>query len=102
MRCEGFRAGAWACGWRSAGCGSDSEQIKNFFDPSDLRPLVDVISMVPSGQMPRCFRQSDIFIFPSIMEGTPLAVQEAMASGMSVVTTETCGMIDLVEHEFNV
>jgi glycosyltransferase involved in cell wall biosynthesis len=83
-----------------AGCGSDSEQIKNFFDP-DLRPLVDVISMVPSGEMPALFSQSDIFIFPSIMEGTPLAVQEAMASGMSVVTTETCGMIDLVEHEFN-
>jgi glycosyltransferase involved in cell wall biosynthesis len=35
------------------------------------------------------------------MEGTPLAVQEAMASGMAVVTTETCGMIDLVENEFD-
>jgi glycosyltransferase involved in cell wall biosynthesis len=83
-----------------AACGSDAEQIKNFFDP-DLRPLVDVISMVPSDQMPALFSRSDIFIFPSIMEGTPLSVQEAMASGMPVVTTETCGMIDLVEHEFN-
>ena len=83
-----------------AGCGSDAEQIKNFFDP-DLRPLIDVISMVPTDQMPALYSQSDIFIFPSIMEGTPLAVQEAMASGMAVITTETCGMVDLVEHEFN-
>jgi glycosyltransferase involved in cell wall biosynthesis len=83
-----------------AGCGSDAEQVRNFFDPA-LRPLVDVISMVPSGEMPALFAQNDIFVFPSIMEGTPLAMQEAMASGMAVVTTETCGMIDLVENEFN-
>ncbi len=83
-----------------AGCGSDAEQVRNFFDPA-LRPLVNVISMVPSGEMPALFAQNDIFVFPSIMEGTSLAVQEAMASGMAVVTTETCGMIDLVEHEFN-
>ena len=57
--------------------------------------------MVPSGEMPALFARHDIFVFPSIMEGTPLALQEAMASGMAVVTTETCGMIDLVEHEFN-
>ncbi len=57
--------------------------------------------MVPSGEMPALFAKNDIFVFPSIMEGTPLALQEAMASGMAVVTTETCGMIDLVEHEFN-
>jgi glycosyltransferase involved in cell wall biosynthesis len=89
-------------GWRLtiAGCGSDVEPIKNFFDP-ELRPLVDVVSMVPSGEIPSLFAQNDIFVFPSLMEGTPLVVQEAMASGMPVITTETCGMIDLIENEFN-
>ena len=83
-----------------AGCGSDAEQIRNFFDPT-LRSLVDVISIVPFDQMPALFAENDIFVFPSLMEGTPLAVQEAMAAGMAVVTTETCGMVDLVEHEYN-
>ena len=83
-----------------AGCGSDVETIRNFFDP-DLRPLVEIISMVPSDQMPELFRRHDIFVFPSILEGTPLAVQEAMASGLPVITTETCGMIDLIEDNFN-
>jgi glycosyltransferase involved in cell wall biosynthesis len=83
-----------------AGCGSNAEEVRNFFDP-ELRPHVEVISMVPSGEMPALFAQNDIFVFPSIMEGTPLAVQEAMASGMAVVTTEACGMVDLVEHEYN-
>jgi glycosyltransferase involved in cell wall biosynthesis len=83
-----------------AGCGSEVEPIRNFFDP-ELRPLVEIISMVPSDQMPKLFGKNEIFIFPSIMEGTPLAVQEAMASGMAVITTETCGMVDLIENNYN-
>jgi glycosyltransferase involved in cell wall biosynthesis len=83
-----------------AGCGSDEKEIFDFFG-ADLRPFLDVRAMVPHDQMPELLAQNDIFVFPSIMEGTPLAIQEAMAAGMAVVTTETCGMIDLVENEFN-
>jgi glycosyltransferase involved in cell wall biosynthesis len=83
-----------------AGCGSGEKAILDFFG-SDLQPFLSVRSMVPHDQMPELLAQNDIFVFPSIMEGTPLAVQEAMAAGMAVVTTETCGMIDLVENEFN-
>ncbi len=83
-----------------AGCGSDEESIINSFDP-ELRPFVEIISMIPSDHMPALFGRNEIFIFPSILEGTPLAVQEAMASGMAVVTTETCGMVDLIEDNFN-
>ncbi len=83
-----------------AGCGPDSDAVRRFFDP-DTWPHLDVRSIVPHDQMPGLYAQNDIFVFPSVMEGTPLAIQEAMASGMAVVTTETCGMIDLVENEFN-
>jgi len=83
-----------------AGCGSAEELIKSFFDPA-LRPLLDVRAIVPSEQMPALLDQHDVFIFPSLMEGTPLAIQEAMAAGLAIVTTETCGMVDLVEDGFN-
>lgn len=83
-----------------AGCGSNAEDVKNFFDP-ELRPRVEVISMVPSTEMPSLYEKNDIFVFPSLVEGTPLAVQEAMAAGMAVITTETCGMVDLIENDYN-
>jgi glycosyltransferase involved in cell wall biosynthesis len=35
------------------------------------------------------------------MEGMPLALLEAMATAMPVVTTETCGMADVVEDGYN-
>ena len=83
-----------------AGCGSGAEEVLDFFGPK-LRAFLDVRTMVPHDRIPDLLAENDIFVFPSIMEGTPLAVQEAMAAGMAVVTTETCGMIDLVENEFN-
>lgn len=43
----------------------------------------------------------DIFLLPSFFEGTPLALIEAMCSGLPVITTATCGMKDVVEDGEN-
>jgi glycosyltransferase involved in cell wall biosynthesis len=45
----------------------------------------------------RAFADSDLFLFPSLFEGTPLTLIEAMASGLPIVTTATCGMKDVIE-----
>ena len=47
------------------------------------------------------YAEHDVFLFPSLMEGLPSVLLEAMATGMPVITTETCGMPDVVKHEFN-
>jgi glycosyltransferase involved in cell wall biosynthesis len=39
----------------------------------------------------------DIFLLPSFYEGTPLALIEAMYTGIPVITSATCGMKDVVE-----
>jgi len=51
--------------------------------------------------MPSVYAENDVFVFPSLAEGMPLSLLEAMASGMPVVTTDTCGMSDLVEDGYN-
>jgi len=51
--------------------------------------------------MQELYADHDIFLFPSLMEALPLVIQEAMATGMPVITTETCGMPDLIQHEVN-
>jgi len=51
--------------------------------------------------MPQLFSAHDVLLFPSLMEGLPLVLLEAMASGMPVITSETCGMPDVVENDFN-
>src|SRR5207244_2777927 len=44
----------------------------------------------------RVFADCDIFLLPSVFEGTPLTLIEAMYSGLPVVTTRTCGMKDVI------
>lgn len=83
-----------------AGCGSPPEAIKKFFGPK-LAPAIVVQPLIPSSQMQELFAAHDIFLFPSLMEGLPSVLLEAMASGMPVITTETCGMPDVVESGFN-
>jgi glycosyltransferase involved in cell wall biosynthesis len=83
-----------------AGCGYPPETIREFFGPK-LASAIVVQPVVPSGQTHELFAAHDVFLFPSLMEGLPSVLLEAMASGMPVVTAETCGMPDVVEDDFN-
>lgn len=43
------------------------------------------------------YKMADVFLFPSFREGLPVAVMEAMASGLPVVATKIRGSSDLVQ-----
>ena len=51
--------------------------------------------------MAAVFANHDVCVFPSLVEGMPLTLLEAMAAGMPVVTTNVCGMADIVEDGVN-
>lgn len=83
-----------------AGCGCPPETIQEFFG-SRLASTVVVQPVVPAERMQELYATHDVFLFPSLMEGLPSVLLEAMASGMPVITTETCGMQDIVEDGYN-
>lgn len=41
----------------------------------------------------------DLSVFPSLWEGTPLTVLEALAMGKSIVSTDADGLLDVLTHE---
>jgi glycosyltransferase involved in cell wall biosynthesis len=83
-----------------AGCGVDAETVRQSFAPP-VRDQLDIRPFVSRSEMPEIYAQHDLFVFPSLFEGLPIVLLEAMAAGMTVVTTETCGMKDVIENGHN-
>jgi glycosyltransferase involved in cell wall biosynthesis len=83
-----------------AGPATPAEVVMKFFGP-ELAAHVEVLPVIAASSMQELYAEQDIFVFPSLMEGLPSVLLEAMASGMPVITAETCGMPDMVQDGFN-
>jgi glycogen(starch) synthase len=83
-----------------AGCMAPEETVKQAF-PENARAKVTVIPIVSRDDMLALYAAHDVFVFPSLVEGMPLSMLEAMATAMPVVTTNTCGMADVIENGVN-
>jgi glycosyltransferase involved in cell wall biosynthesis len=80
-----------------AGCAEPEEKVRRSF-PGEAQSAINVRPFVPRADMPALYAAHDIFVLPSLVEGMPLVLLEAMASSLAVVTTESNGMTDLVEN----
>ena len=44
----------------------------------------------------RVYQESDVFLLPSLWEGMPLVILEAMSCGLPIISTKISGVVDLV------
>ena len=76
-----------------AGTLKPAEQVLAFF-PADVRPRVTVLPRVEHGALAALYRDADAFLFPSSYEGFGLALVEAMAARLPIVTTAVGVAVD--------
>jgi glycosyltransferase involved in cell wall biosynthesis len=82
------------------GAGFPAETVLGAF-PVGLRPRISCPSARAPADLAEHLTTADLFILPSLFEGTPLTLVEAMLSGLPVVTTATCGMRDVITDACN-
>ena len=67
--------------------------------PRDPGPLegaldgVDVLGRIPHAEMPARMAAADVFVFPSLFEGSAVVTYEALACGLPSIVTEAAGSV---------
>jgi glycosyltransferase involved in cell wall biosynthesis len=60
---------------------------------------VAILPPVGHAEMPALYRRYDFFVMPSIWEGQPVSLIEAMASGLPVIATDMPSITDLLDAQ---
>lgn len=79
------------------GDGPGKERIIELIVNLGLQNYVTIIDFVPYDKIPEMFQNSDIFVLPSIYEGVPRTVLEAMSCGLPVIISQFSHLEDLIE-----
>lgn len=80
-----------------AGDGSEMDSLMRYAKKCNV-DNVGFTGFITGSDKDMVFKQADIFILPSYSEGMPLAVLEAMAYGLPVVTTPVGGLRDFFKN----
>lgn len=83
---------------RVLGAGVPQQAVRAAF-PAPIRQRIHLVTSQTEEESAAVFAGADAFVLPSVFEGTPLTLIEAMMSGLPIVTTDTCGMRDVIAHE---
>jgi L-malate glycosyltransferase len=66
---------------------------------ASLRISAQVKFLGPRGDVPELLRQSDLFVYPSFLDGASSPLLEAMAAGLPIVASRAGGVPEAIEHE---
>ncbi|MEO1206265.1 MAG: glycosyltransferase [Pseudomonadota bacterium] len=93
--------------FRLAGDGPCEDNLKQLTASLGLSDVVTFLGRVPHADIRRELAAADAFLAPSVvaddgdMEGIPIAIMEAMAVGLPVVSTVHSGIPELIQHNVN-
>ena len=78
-----------------AGTGADAETVLRAF-PADVQPRVRVLPRLERQGIRDALRTADAFVFPSLSEGSSLALLEALGARLPVVCTPAGAAADIL------
>lgn len=80
--------------------GEDKKRLEEF-QISNIHLPITITGHVPHKDLPAYYSLMDIFVHPSLRDGMPNAVLEAMACGVPVLATPVGGVKDVLQDSVN-
>lgn len=83
------------------GNGNLENMLKKLAAELDLLNIITFMDMIPLEMMPEFYSSADIFCLPSIHEGFPLSIAEALSIGLVIVASATEGIPEAIVENKN-
>ena len=83
------------------GDGKERKSLETLVDKLDLSKHIIFVGRVSNEDVSKYMISSDVFVLPSLSEGFPVVIAEAMASGLPIVTTKIRGLPEIVKDGVN-
>jgi len=83
------------------GQGEEKEGLEHLAKNLDLSNYVRFTGGIPNTEVPEYMAASDVFVLPSLSEGFPNVILEAMASGLPIVATRVGGLPEIIKEGNN-
>ena len=81
-----------------AGDGPYRNMLENMIDKYYLRKNILILGELHYNDIPKFLLSIDLYIQPSISEGSPITLKEAMASSLPILASTAGGIPEIIEH----
>lgn len=76
-------------------------ELRSTFSEFGLLSFVESVGYVPPERLVSYYAQAQVLLVPSVCEGLPLVVLEAMQAGLPVVATNVSGLPEVIQNDVN-
>jgi glycosyltransferase involved in cell wall biosynthesis len=83
------------------GYGNEKEMLEALTIQLGIQKHVEFVGKVTPEVVKTFMQQSDVFVLPSLSEGFPNVILEAMACGLPIVASRVGGIPDIITNEIN-
>lgn len=83
------------------GDGPMKSQLVSLAEKSKVDHRINFAGTVAYDELVQHYNDADIFVLPSLAEGMPLVILEAMATGLPVIASKVQGIEDLIQPGIN-